>query len=152
VNARTFTPDVKTVNDEGRTVTTMHMKRACNGCGEYVGDVTDEEMDRAIAGAPLLDVRAECPNCAPVVALEQAGCRTWQVTPQSYGRIDRELDRDGVFTKQYTEAVDGKLATVGMRIGVKPGHVVARFGDWIIRHPDGGFTVHAGPQAGDDRD
>jgi hypothetical protein len=146
MSTRTFTPDRKTVNAEGRTVTHMTTKRVCNGCGEFVGDVTDAEMDCAIDGRPLPDVRSECEHCAPVVALEQAGCQTWQVTPYSYGRIDRELDRDGIFAKAYTRPVDGKLATVGIRVGIKPGHVVAFWGDWLIRHPDGRFTVHAAPK------
>lgn len=146
---RTFTPDRVETKDDGRTTTTITTKRVCNGCGEFVGDVTDAEMDCAIDGRPLPDVRGECAHCAHVVALEQAGCRTLQLTPHSYGRIDGELDRDGIFTKAYTKVVNDKLATVGMRIGVKPGHVIAFYGDWIIRHPDGGITVHAAPKAGE---
>jgi hypothetical protein len=86
-----------------------------------------------------------------LAALEAEGCRTWQLTQRSYPRVDSELDQLGVFTKQYTEwdEIDGHIVTVGMRIGVKPGHVVARFGDTIVRHPDGGFTVHAAPAAGE---
>jgi hypothetical protein len=145
MSARTFTPDWVETTDDGRTRTHITMKRVCNGCGEYVGDVTDAEMDCAIDGRPLPDVRNECEHCSPVVEAEAAGCRTWQLTPQSYGRIDHELDQDGVFTKAYTQAIGRKIATVGMRIGVKPGHIVARFGDWIIRHPDGTFTIHKAP-------
>lgn len=58
--SRAFTP-----NRKNGTSTTIHVKRACNGCGELIGDVTDEEMDRAIAGLPMLDVRDECPTCTP---------------------------------------------------------------------------------------
>lgn len=141
MNTRTHTPD--RVNDDGSTMITM--KRCCNGCGEKIGDVTDEEVDRAIDGLPALDVRSECDHCRPLVELEAAGCTTWQLTPRSYGDIDRRLDKLGVFAKGYWEFVDGKNTTVGMRVGVKPGHVVARFGDWIVRHPDGGFTVHKAP-------
>jgi hypothetical protein len=138
VNARTFTPE--RINEDGsRTIT---MKRCCNGCGEYVGDVENRDVDEH---GNLTDVRAECPNCAPLVELEAAGCTIWQLTPRSYGEIDWRLDKLGVFAKQFTEWIDGKVTTVGMRIGEKPGHVVARFGDWIVRHPDGGFTVHKAP-------
>lgn len=53
---RPWTPD---------TSTTIKMKRACNGCGTRLGDVTDQEMARAINGLPLPDVRKECPTCGP---------------------------------------------------------------------------------------
>jgi hypothetical protein len=84
-----------------------------------------------------------------LVALEAAGCKTWQLTERSYPRVDSEIDQLGVFAKQYTECdeIDGHIVTVGMRIGVKPGHVVACFGDWIIRHPDGRWSVHPAPAA-----
>jgi len=59
--ARPWTPDEKL--PEGGTRVTV--KRACNGCGELLGDVTDAEMDRAVAGLPSEDVRAECPRCRP---------------------------------------------------------------------------------------
>lgn len=147
MTARTHTPDRVTTNEHGHKTTTFTVQRACNGCGTFLGDVTDEEMARAIAGAPLEDVRGECNHCRPLVDLEAAGCKTWELTPRSYARVDWELDRLGVFAKQFTEMVDGKVTTVGMRIGEKPGHVVARFGDWIVRHPDGGFTVHRAPAA-----
>ncbi|WP_200309512.1 hypothetical protein [Streptomyces adelaidensis] len=140
--ARTNTPDVITVGADGNKTTTFKIKRACNGCGQHLGDADNRDVDD---NGNLADVRAECQHCAPLVELEAAGCKTWKLTPRSYGLIDHELDRDGVFTKQFTELVDGRTTTVGMRIGIKPGHVVARFGDWIIRHPDGGFTVHAAP-------
>lgn len=80
-----------------------------------------------------------------ITALQAVGCRTWQLTPDSLGFIDDEIDKLGVFAKGYWQEVDGKLAVVGLRIGDRPGHVVAYFGDWIIRHPDGGFTVHPAP-------
>jgi hypothetical protein len=123
------------------------MKRVCNGCGEYVGDVTNAELDCAVEGRPLPDVRGECDNCAPVVALQAAGCTTWQLTPRDFNRIDDEIDRlrPPVFAKGYWQEVDGKLQVVGLRIGQYPDHVVAYWGDWIIRHPDGHFTVHKAP-------
>jgi hypothetical protein len=122
--------------------TTLKLKRACNGCGQLLGDADNRDVDD---NGNLTDVRAECEYCQPLVELEAQGCKTWELTPHSYPRIDRELDRDGVFTKQFTKSIDGRITTVGMRIGEKPGHIVARFGDWIIRHPDGGYTVHKAP-------
>lgn len=139
--ARTHTPD-RVHGDGSRTMT---VKRACNGCATLLGDITEAEMDRAVAGLPALDFRAECAHCRPLVELEAEGCTTWHLTVRSYARIDHEIDQLGVFTKQYTAMVDGKVTTVGMRIGEKPGHLVARFGDWIVRHPDRGFTVHKAP-------
>ena len=44
--------------------TTVKVKRACNGCGLDVGDVTDEEIAAAMNGEPLPDVRGECPDCS----------------------------------------------------------------------------------------
>ena len=45
--------------------TSISMKRACNGCGQRLGDVTDTEMALAVNGLSLPDVRKECPACAP---------------------------------------------------------------------------------------
>ena len=58
---RPWTPD--RANADGTT--TIKMKRACNGCGTRLGDVTDAEMARAVNGLPLPDVRKECPACGP---------------------------------------------------------------------------------------
>lgn len=145
--SRTSTPDRTEIVD-GRTVTHFHLKRCCNGCGEYVGDVEDRDVDDH---GHLTDVRAECPNCAPVVALEQAGCRTWQVTPHNIVRVADEIDRlrPWVYTKGYWQSVDGKNTVVGLRVGSGNDRAVAFWGDWLIRHPDGQFTVHTAPKAGE---
>lgn len=63
------------------------------------------------------------------------------LTEATYGRIDRWLDDIGIFAKGYWQEVDGKLITTGLRIGEKPGHVVAKFGDTIIWHGDRSFSV-----------
>lgn len=65
-NTRTNTPDVE-LPGGGKQIT---VKRACNGCGELIGDVTEEEIERAIARLPIEDVRAECERCAPVADFE----------------------------------------------------------------------------------
>lgn len=137
---RPWTPD--RANADGST--TIVLKRACNGCGHYVGDATDQELF-----GPLRDVRTECAHCAPLVALEAAGARTWQLTERSFGRVANEIDRmrPWVFTKGYWREVDGKLQVVGLRVGQGETRVVAFFGDWLIRQPDGTFTVHKAPEA-----
>lgn len=138
--ARTFTPNRE--NDDGST--TITMKRCCNGCGQKLGDVDNRDIDDH---GNLNDVRAECDHCRPLVELEAGGCQTWELTPRSFSRVADEIDqlKPWIFTKSYWQEVDGTNQVVGLRIGQYPGHVVARFGDWIIRHPDGGFTVHKAP-------
>lgn len=72
-----------------------------------------------------------------------------RLTRTTIDRIADRLDLAGVFTKDYTRYVDGRLKTVGLRIGEKPRHVVAFFGDTIIWHADGAHTVrHADEAAG----
>lgn len=73
----------------------------------------------------------------------------WLLTPESHSAIEGVLDRQGVFAKNYWRPVDGKNTTVGLRIGVRPHHVVARYGDTILGCPDGRYTVLAA-QAGDE--
>ena len=68
---------------------------------------------------------------------------TWVLAPENYLAIEAVIDRDGTFTKQYTRSVDSRITTVGMRIGEKPGHVVAFFGDTIVRHGKGRYTVRS---------
>jgi hypothetical protein len=41
------------------------VQRCCNGCGGTLGDVTMAEIECAIDGRPLPDVRMECPRCRP---------------------------------------------------------------------------------------
>jgi len=63
------------------------------------------------------------------------------LTPRNIAHVDAELDSDGVFAKQYTQLVGKKVVTVGLRIGEKPGHVVALFGDTVTRGDDGTVSV-----------
>lgn len=69
---RTHTPPVTTIREDGRTSTRHTVQRACNGCGHDIGDVTEEEMEAAINGWPLPDVRHECAWCAMFLAEEVA--------------------------------------------------------------------------------
>jgi hypothetical protein len=55
------TPEVRDAN--GRRHITV--QRCCNGCGDPLGDVTMIEINLAIDGRPLPDVRPECPRCRP---------------------------------------------------------------------------------------
>ncbi|WP_328903208.1 hypothetical protein OHR86_27805 [Streptomyces sp. NBC_00441] len=137
---RTNTPDVVSVNDEGRSVTTVKLKRCCNGCGTQLGDADNRDVDK---NGDLTDVRAECVTCRPVVDLEAAGCRTWLLTRRGIGVIDDAIDSYGVYAKGYWEYVDGKTTVTGLRIGSGEDRVVAKFGDWIIRHPDGHWSTHS---------
>ena len=83
-----------------------------------------------------------------ITQLEKAGCRTWQLTPQNISRVDNEIDRYRVFAKGYwASGDDGRLKCVGLRIGERPDHVIAFYGDWIIRHPAGHFTIRPGEEA-----
>lgn len=60
---RSWTPHMRIAPDGGLRI---KVKRCCNGCGDPLGDPTDEEIAAAIAGASLPDVRHECPNCKGV--------------------------------------------------------------------------------------
>lgn len=144
ITARTNTPDTQSTDEQGRTVTTFHLKRACNGCSQLLGDIEDRDIDQH--GEPT-DVRAECGHCRALVELEMAGCRTWHLLPRDIGRIDDALDRDGMYAKGYWQVVDGTNMVVGLRIGTGESRLVARFGDWIVRHPDGRWSIHPAPAA-----
>jgi hypothetical protein len=66
-------------------------------------------------------------------------CRT--LTPSNLYAVNAWLDNASVFTKQYRENVDDELIITGLRIGQRPNHVVAKFGNTIVRHYDGSHTV-----------
>ncbi|MFE1359437.1 hypothetical protein [Streptomyces harbinensis] len=68
---------------------------------------------------------------------------TWVLSPENVNAIDAAIDRDGVFAKPYWQPVDGRNTVVGMRIGERPNHVVAYWGDTIVRHGKGRYTVRA---------
>jgi len=143
---RTNTPDRTTYYGKSRKpATTIRLKRACNGCGQLLGDLDDRDVTEH---GTLADVREECEHCRPLVALEAAGCRTWQLTPRTIAHVDVEIDRDGIFAKGYFEwdETSGKTVCVGLRIGAGETRIVARYGDHVIRHPDGTWTVHPAPE------
>ncbi|MEU6597904.1 hypothetical protein [Streptomyces flaveolus] len=139
---RTNTPDRVTVHPDGRKTTHIKIKRCCNGCGAVLGDADNRDVD---TNGNLTDVRTECDHCRPLVELEAAGCRTWQLTPRNITRIDDLVDHDGHYAKGYFQAIDGKPTCVGLRIGTGETRIVARYGDHLIRHPNGTWTVHPAP-------
>jgi hypothetical protein len=57
----TNTPD-RPLTSGGTRIT---VKRACNGCGLELGEATDAEIEACVVGAPMPDVRAQCPTCTP---------------------------------------------------------------------------------------
>lgn len=63
---RAFTP-----NEYRNGRCTLHVKRECNGCGNLIGDVTRQEIEDAVYGRPLADVRDECPWCAGQFTLNE---------------------------------------------------------------------------------
>ncbi|MFH8410709.1 hypothetical protein ACH4FX_38950 [Streptomyces sp. NPDC018019] len=72
----------------------------------------------------------------------------WQLTRHNLNEIDDQLDRDHIFTKGHWENVDGRLAVTGLRIGSDyADRCVAKFGDFITRHPDGTYTVRTATAA-----
>lgn len=66
------TPDHR--NEDGST--TITVQRCCNGCGYSLGDVTMAEIDCAVSGAELPDVRMECPECRPLMDPPLPGVRS----------------------------------------------------------------------------
>jgi hypothetical protein len=87
---RPWTPD---------TSTTIKMKRACNGCGTRLGDVTDAEMARAINGLPLPDVRRECPTCGPTAP--EPRCLPAPVTLGAADCLDGDCGHDIALDAEY---------------------------------------------------
>lgn len=158
MNARTNTPDEITYGDDGQSVTrTIKLKRACNGCGQKLGDVDDRDVDQH---GNLTDVRAECPTCLPLLELEANGCEVRRLTERSIGDLWRWIDSGKPFyiddPTRKTYGPDGcppGLKVDGLSVyspreffdEIRHDRHVARFGDWIIRHPDGRWTVHKAP-------
>jgi hypothetical protein len=89
VTSRPSTPE--RINDDGsRTITT---KRACNGCGNLLGDITEQEVTAAISGRPLPDVRRECPACGPTAP--EPACRPTKVVAGDQLCLEMECDHSG---------------------------------------------------------
>ncbi|MGW1546634.1 hypothetical protein [Streptomyces sp. NPDC002346] len=67
---RPNTPARTETTDDGRTVTVITMKRYCPD-GHLVGDVTDAEVEAAISGTRLPDVRLDCTDCRTALTTEE---------------------------------------------------------------------------------
>ena len=72
---------------------------------------------------------------------DAADCITWLVTPETITAVDDAVDSYGTYAKGFFEWVDGRTTVVGLRVGSGPDRVVARFGDTLVRHPDGRWSV-----------
>lgn len=59
----------------------LHVKRCCEQCGREIGDVNEQELEAAVAGRRLPDVRDECgcPHVIEQLALFAQACdaREW---------------------------------------------------------------------------
>lgn len=55
-----------TLDQREGTMTRVRVKRTCENCHRPIGDVTESEMDAAVAGVPLPNVADEC-GCVEVV-------------------------------------------------------------------------------------
>lgn len=103
---RTNTPD--RLNDDGsRTITS---KRACNGCGEYIGDVSEQEVNAATSGRPLPDVRRECPNCAPTAP--EPACIPTRVVAGDTLCVTRDCDHEVSDYAEYCDEVREEIVCV----------------------------------------
>ncbi|MFF7142303.1 hypothetical protein ACFZB5_13775 [Streptomyces nodosus] len=83
--------------------TTIKMKRACNSCGQRLGDVTDTEMALAVNGLPLPDVRKECPACAPTAP--EPACRPMSIVAGDALCLEVECDHDLEDGAEYCDEV-----------------------------------------------
>jgi len=59
LSTRPVTEPESFVNEDGKTVSRIRVQRSCNGCGEALGDANDVELDAAMLGRRLPDVRLE---------------------------------------------------------------------------------------------
>jgi hypothetical protein len=99
MNARPNTPD--RVNPDGSK--TIRTKRACNGCGQLIGDITDEEFTAAMFGRPLPDVRRECPSCAPTAP--PPACRPMRIQAGEVYCLLLDCDHDRASENDYCAEV-----------------------------------------------
>ena len=87
--SRPNTPD--RINPDGsRRMTT---KRACNGCGAFLGDVNCFEVNAALWGRPLPDVRRECSNCGPTAP--EPACTPTVMAAGDMLCLEGECDHEG---------------------------------------------------------
>ena len=95
-------------NEDGST--TIRMKRACNGCGQRLGDVTDAEMARAVNGLPLPDVRRECPACG--LTAPEPDCLPMPIDAGDRLCLDGDCDHDIALDAEYCVEVTEEVICV----------------------------------------
>lgn len=60
LSTRHHTPVKWTTKANGGKSSRIRVQRSCNGCGSSLGDANDAELDAAMSGTDLPDVRLEC--------------------------------------------------------------------------------------------
>jgi hypothetical protein len=97
----------------------------------------------------LTDARGECDTCRPLVELEAAGAEVRQLTRRTIDELWRWIDNG----KPYRVLdKDERMTLAGLSVynvdatDRADRRHVARYGDWIIHHPDGRWNVHKAPQ------
>lgn len=114
--SRPWTPDVVNPETGARTI---KVKRACNGCGTVIGDVSPFEMEVVMAGFELPDVRGECPTCTPdgVPLLAAGWCwcaDVWLIGGLADFREGGKLHtREGCWPRDRASRVHGLPAALG---------------------------------------
>lgn len=111
---RPWTEDERGVDAEGNGFTTVTLKRCCNGCGERLGDVTEEEIEAGVSGRPLPDVRAECMTCTPLgsTGALRAALDEERIEPEP---IDLERFDSGAYTTPVSEErIQRVIAAAGL--------------------------------------
>ncbi|MFE2712283.1 hypothetical protein ACFXKI_09900 [Streptomyces mirabilis] len=126
---RPTTPD-RTNPDGSKTITT---KRACNGCGHLIGDITNQEMALAIAGASLPDVRRECVTCAPTAP--EPVCRPARIVAGDVHCLHLDCDHDIALDAEYCVEVTEQAICVTHSETSDSGDIV-RTEPWPCKHTD----------------
>lgn len=65
----------------------------------------------------------------------------WLLSPRTIRIVDDAIDRDGIYAKGYWQTVNSQLQVTGLRIGHDENRIVAFWGDTIIRHPGGRYSI-----------
>lgn len=116
-------------NGDGST--TITMQRACNGCGALLGDVTDDEMARVIAGLPMPDVRRECPACAPTAP--EPRCIPARTVYGDAACLDGDCDHDIALDAEYCVAVHAEYACA-THSDISTDGQITRAERWFCKH------------------
>lgn len=91
--------------------TKVTVKRACNGCGGLLGDVHQYEIEAAMGGEPLPDVRSECPTCIGSTHCHEV--RAGDETPCTARPDEPHVDADGREWGYLNDYTDEGVETCG---------------------------------------